>query len=507
MNTRRTFLFLSAALFCGAVPAQTPRPKLIVAIAVDQFRFDYLTRFRADYTGGFKTLLTRGAVFTNARYTHVPTVTAIGHSTFLSGATPSMSGIIGNDWFDRASGKKVTSVADATVELLGGSENPTGSSPRRMLVSTLGDEMKIADPRTKVIGVSLKDRSAILPAGHMADGAFWFDNNSGNFVSSTYYFKDLPAWVKEFNAAHPADRYAGKEWNGKTFVAAGPKLYASLPASPWGNELIEEFTEHAIQAMELGKGPQTDLLAVSFSSNDYVGHQKGPDDPAVRDMADRTDDLIAKLFAFIELNGGMRDVVVVLTADHGVAPVPEVNEKRKMPGGRLTGELGEVVQQKLTAKYGAGKWVASTIEYGVYLDWKVVDAKRLNHRDVLDAAAEAVRAAPHIFRAYSSDALLRGEVSHDLVGECVTNGFYPPRAADVFYLPEPYWLSGKTGTSHGTPFGYDTHVPIIFMGPGIKAGVYHQAIRPNDIAPTLATLLSVETPSGSVGRALAEILQ
>src|SRR5579862_7962407 len=227
MVTRRTLLFWSAAALASGLSAQSPtRPKLVLAIAVDQFRYDYLTRFRADYTGGFKTLLSQGAVFTNARYEHVPTVTAIGHSTFLSGATPSMSGIIGNEWFDRASGKKVTSVADASVQLLGGSENPLGSSPRRMLVSTLGDEMKIADPRTRVIGVSLKDRSAILPAGHMANGAFWFDNNSGNFVSSTYYFPDLPAWVKEFNGAHPADQYAGKEWNNKTFVAAGPKLYA-----------------------------------------------------------------------------------------------------------------------------------------------------------------------------------------------------------------------------------------------------------------------------------------
>ena len=506
MITRRTLL-LCPALLAAGLYAQSPRPKLIVAIAVDQFRYDYLTRFRADYTGGFKTLLTQGAVFTNARYTHVPTVTAIGHSTFLSGATPSMSGIIGNEWFDRASGKKVTSVSDATVALLGGSENPTGSSPRRLLVSTLGDEMKIADPRTRVVGISLKDRSAILPAGHMADGAFWFDNNSGSFVSSTYYFPDLPGWVKEFNGKHPADSYAGKEWNGKKFVAPGPKLYASLPASPWGNELIEEFSERAIEALQLGKGPQTDLLAVSFSSNDYVGHQKGPDDPAVQDMADRTDELIAKLFAFIQLNGGMRDVVVVLTADHGVAPVPEVNEKRHMPGGRFPGEMSEVVEKKLSAKYGPGKWIASSIEYGLYLDWKVVDGKRLNHHEVLEFATDAVRAEPHIFRAWSKDALLRGEVSHDLVGDAVNNGFYPPRAADVFYLPEPYWLNGKTGTSHGTPFGYDTHVPVIFMGPGIKAGVYNQAIRPNDIAPTLATLLSIEAPSGSVGRALAEILQ
>ena len=510
MITRRTLFIVPAAVIASGIYAQAQvpaHPKLVVAIAVDQFRYDYLTRFRADYTGGFKTLLLQGAVFTNARYEHVPTVTAIGHSTFLSGATPSMSGIIGNEWFDRESGKKVTSVTDASVQLLGGSENPTGSSPRRMLVSTLGDEMKMVEPRTKVVGISLKDRSAILPAGHMADGAYWFDNNSGGFVSSTYYFPDLPGWVKEFNGSHPADHYAGKQWSGKTFVAPGPKLYASLPASPWGNELIEAFAEHALQSEQMGHGPETDLLAISFSSNDYVGHAVGPDDPAVRDMADRTDKLIAKLFGFLDQRVGMRNVVVVLTADHGVAPVPEVNQKRRMPGGRLTVDPGDAVQQALTARYGAGKWIASTIEYGVYLDWNVVDEKKLSRRDVLELATETVRALPHIFRVYSRDSLMKGEVQHDPVGEKVTNGFFAQRAADVFYLPEPYWLSGKTGTTHGTPFGYDTHVPLIFLGPGIKPGIYNEAIRPNDIAPTLATLLSVETPSGSVGRALEEILK
>lgn len=514
MLTRRTLLLVSAAALAASLSAQPPaHPKLILAIAVDQFRYDYLTRFRADYTGGFKTLLTQGAVFTNARYEHVPTVTAIGHSTFLSGATPSMSGIIGNEWFDRASGKKVTSVADASVQLLGGSENPLGSSPRRLLVSTLGDEMKMADPRTKVVGISLKDRSAILPAGHMANGAYWFDNVSGNFVSSTYYFPDLPAWVKEFNARHPADQYAGKQWNGKTLALAGPKPYDSLPATPWGNELIEAFTERALESEQLGRGPQTDLLAVSFSSNDYVGHELGPDDPAVRDMADRTDKLFAKLFALIDQRVGMRNVVVVLTADHGVAPVPDVNQKRRMPGGILP-DISAPVQQALSARYGEGKWIVSSIEYGLYLDWKLIDEKKLHRKEVIETAAEVVRAQPHIFQVYTYDALLHGEIPHDFVSDRVASGFYAPRAADVFYLPEPYWIPQPTGatayktkTTHGTPFGYDTHVPVIFMGPGIKPGIYNGPIRPNDIAPTLATLLSVETPSGSVGRALEEILK
>lgn len=513
MLNRRGFLLVAcAALASGLFGQTTARPKLVVAIVIDQFRYDYTTRFRADYTGGLKTLLTQGAVFTNARYIHVPTVTAIGHSTFLSGATPSVSGIISNEWFDRESGKKVSSVSDSTVQLLGGSESPTGSSPRRMLVSTLGDEMKMADPRTKVIGISLKDRAAILPAGHMADGAFWFDNNSGAFVSSTYYFPELPGWVKEFNAKRPGDQYAGKQWNNKTFVAAGPKLYASLPASPWGNELIEAFAEKALSAEHLGKGPETDLLAVSFSSNDYVGHAVGPDDPAVRDMADRTDKLLAKLFAALDAQVGMRNVVVVLTADHGVAPTVEANTRRRMPGGRY-GDIGAAVQAALSERYGAEKWVLSSIEYGIYLDWKLIQSKNLNREYVIDAAAEAVRGVPHIFRVYTHQALEHGELQHDFIGERVSNGFVANRSPDVFYLPDPYWYAAdprktvQSGTSHGTPFGYDSHVPVIFMGPGIKPGSYNQEIQPNDIAPTLATMLSVETPSGSVGRVLGEMLR
>ena len=266
-------LFLAARALAAA--ASRP-PKLVLALAVDQFRYDYLTRFRADYHAGFSRLLTRGAVFTNAHYEHFPTVTAIGHSTFLTGATPAMSGIVGNDWFDRESGKNVTSVSDDSVKLLGGGD-ARGSSPRRLLVSTVGDELKIAGGnQPKVIGISLKDRSAILPAGHMADGAYWFDAKSGNFVSSTYYFDELPAWVRDFNAARPADRFKGAVWAGRKYPdEIGEKLYESLPESPFSNELIEALAERAVKAEKLGARGVTDLLAVSFSANDYIGHDVG----------------------------------------------------------------------------------------------------------------------------------------------------------------------------------------------------------------------------------------
>jgi predicted AlkP superfamily pyrophosphatase or phosphodiesterase len=361
-----------------------------------------------------------------------------------------------------------------------------------------------------VIGISLKDRAAILTAGHMANGSYWFDADTGRFVSSTYYFAELPGWVQYYNGTLPADKYAGTKWGQKTFDATpGKALYNSLAASPWGNELIEGFAERAIESEKMGTSGSTDLLAVSFSSNDHVGHEVGPDDPEVRDMSDRTDVLLGKLFAFVDKRVGMQNVVVVLTADHGVAPVPEVNLQRHMPAGRMNNGPEMAVEAALAKKYGEAKWVAGASEYGIYLDWSAIKTHKLNRADVSATAAEALRALPHIFRAYTRDELLRGEIQQDFVGEAAINGFFDPRAPDVAWIPDPYWqaIGGTSGTGHGTPFGYDTHVPVIFMGPGIKPGVYNDEIKPNDIAPTLATLLNVETPSGSIGRCLIEILK
>ena len=492
------------AIVCVAYAlAAAPPPKLVLAIVVDQFRYDYLTRFRGEYRAGLKRLLTEGAVFTNARYEQYPTVTAVGHSTFLSGATPALSGIIGNDWYDRASGKTVTSVSDDAVKLLGASGE--GSSPRKLLVSTVGDELKMAGRGSMVIGISMKDRSAILPSGHMADGAYWFDPRSGNFVSSTYYFAQLPDWVAAYNTARPADKYRGAKWLDHT-MPSDTSLYAAIEGSPFGNELVESFTERAIVAEKLGQRNVTDLLAVSFSANDYVGHAKGPDSPEVREMSIQTDRVLGKLFSFVDSQIGMGNVLVVFTADHGVAPVPEVNEARRMPGGRMPpGVVRKAVEDALDAKYGNEKWIVSPGETAFYFNSDLIRRKNLDEREVERTAADAVRAVPHVFRVYTRDMLLNGEVDI-AVGRRVMNGFYPPRGPDLYVLLEPYWLYGKSGTTHSTTFSYDAHVPVIFLGPGIKSGRFDQAIAANDIAPTLATYLSIETPSGSVGRCLAEIL-
>ncbi len=512
-------LFLALLGTTGALAQREAQkyPKLILLVAVDQFRYDYLTRFRDQYTAGLNRLLTKGAVFVNAYLEHYPTVTAIGHATMLSGATPAWSGIMGNDWYDRDSKKQVTSVSDDTVQLLGGSGG-SGASPRRLLVSTLGDEIKMAGrglPR--VIGTSLKDRSAILPVGHMADGAYWFDTKTGTFVSSTYYFADLPAWVKEFNYQRLADRYSGVEWTAvdgargqilKLPSEVGQKLYEAVYGSPFGNDLLAAFAEQAIKTEKLGQRDTTDLLTVSFSSNDSVGHDVGPDSPAVRDISIRTDRALGKLFDAIDKSVGLDNVIVVLTADHGVVPVPEKQAERKMPGGRIAGStVFGPIQAALEERFGQGKWILATAGTSPYLNLDLVREKKLDFEEVQRAAARAVASAPHVLRVYTREQLLLGQAYPDRIGARVLRSFNQRRSGDLEILLDPYYIRSSSGTTHGTPYSYDAHIPLIFMGPGIKPGKYLQNVALNDLAPTLATILDLEPPSGSVGRVLHEMLQ
>ena len=510
----------------AAQPAQTPAARdlrLVLLIAVDQFRYDYLTRFRADYTDGLKRLLTEGAVFTDASLEHYPTVTAVGHATMLTGATPSVSGIIGNDWFDRSIRASVTSVSDPTVSQLGGS-GTTGASPRRLLVSTVGDEIKMSSRAPKgapnaprVIGMSLKDRSAILPGGHSADASYWWDTKSGNFVTSTYYVNELPPWVKAFNDQKTPDTFAGRAW---TLIAkpAPPvkqlspdrtaALYDGIYASPFGNELLESFADAALTAEQLGQRGVTDLLSVSFSSNDSVGHSLGPDSPEVRDIAIKTDRAIGRLLSRVDRLVGLQHVLVALTADHGVAPVPEVAKQMGLNAGRMTSnELFVPIQQVLEAKFGPGKWVASTAGSSPYLDYDLIAKMKADPAEVRQTAAAAAMAVPHVARVYTRDQLQRGEVSNDRVGQRVLRGFNPQRSGDLEILLEPYWMRQATGTTHGTPYNYDSHIPLILMGSRIKPGEYSDHVALNDLAPTLATIAGVEIPGGSSGRVLTEALR
>ena len=500
---KRYALGLLALLALNAAP---PKPKLVVAVIFDQFRYDYLTRYRSEYKSGFDRILNDGAVFTNAHYDHFPTVTAVGHSTYLSGAIPAISGIVANTWFDRGSGKTVTSVSDPTTKLVGGGTGE-GSSPRRFLVDTVGDELKRASGgKSHVIGISHKDRAAILPAGHGADLAFWFIDGSGGFVTSDYYATALPAWARDFNASKPCQTYAGQKWLSHTIPATAEKQCEAVTDSPYGNDLLERFAERALEAEQLGKHEATDLLTVSFSSNDVVGHEFGPDSPEAHELAVTSDRILGKLIAAIEKQVGKDGYVLVVSADHGVAPTPEANAALKLPGGRLTGNpVAKAVEAALSKRFGEGKWVSYSGESGIYLNLETIESKKLDRAEADRAAADAVLTVPHVFRAYTREQLINGQLQNDAIGRRLSNGFFAQRSPDVEVVLDPYWITSSSGASHSTPFDYDTHVPIVFLGASIRGGRYDQEVIVNDVAPTLATLLSIETPAGSVGRALNEI--
>jgi predicted AlkP superfamily pyrophosphatase or phosphodiesterase len=520
------FVFLCLFLCSAGSPAQqkpqqpAKKPKLLLVVVVDQFRYDYLLRFRADYHGGIARLLENGAVFADARYPQFPTVTAVGHSTILSGATPSISGIVGNEWWDRELDESVTSVSDKSTALLGGTPATKGSSPHRLLVSTVGDELKMAGRHSKVIGISIKDRSAILPAGHIADAAYWFDNDSQHFVTSDYYMKQLPAWVAKVNADRPAYKYLGADWNALE-AKPGDKPYCTMKNgaevrfcgpienTPFGNELLEDFAEKAIEQEQLGSHQDTDILALSFSSNDYVGHEHGPDSPQMRDITIRTDQLLGKLLDFINSRVGQENTLVIFTADHGVAPVPKVNNDRKMPGGWLSAaDYSAKISARMVEKFGQGDWIKSDAYGFIYLNYTTIAKNDDERTEVRRFAAEIARSLPHIARVMTRDDLLQGDESADHVGRAMQLGFYGPRSADLELLPEPYFIFGSApGTTHATPYSYDNHVPVIFYGAGIHAGVHYEPVKVNDIAPTLAAILGIETPSGSIGRILPEILE
>lgn len=523
--TLAVVLLLTATLAADAprvappAPESDPAVRLVVLVAVDQFRPDYLTRFRSEYTGGLARLLNEGATFADARLEHYPTVTAIGHSTMLTGALPAVSGIIGNDWYDRAEGRSVTSVSDPGTTLIGA--EGTGSSPHRLQVSTVGDELKVAAPRggpaPKVIGLSLKDRSAILPSGHQADVAVWFHGASGNFVTSSYYGTTAPAWLEAFNARRPFDAFAGKLWefpggpsgNGRVMpTEIGSRLYGAAAGSPFGNEVLADLAIAALEAEKLGQRGVTDLLSVSFSSNDSVGHTYGPDSPEVHDISVRTDRVLARLFARIDALVGLDRTIVVLTADHGVAPLPEVQQERRLPGGRIPGSaIFDPIEAALDAKYGEAKWILATAGSSPYLNHAVAAERGLDLEEVRNVAAKAVMTVPQVARVYTRDQLLRGQVPDDIIGRRIARSYHLQRSGDLEIVLQPYWLRSSSGTTHGTPYRYDSQVPLVFMGPGIRPGTYHNPVALNDLAPTVAALIGIPAPGGSAGRVLTEMLR
>ncbi|HSK28967.1 MAG TPA: alkaline phosphatase family protein, partial [Candidatus Limnocylindria bacterium] len=526
----------------------------------------YLERF-GDLFGpnGVRRLLRDGASWTPAHYDHFPTYTAPGHAAMMTGAIPAESGIIANDWFDRASGKRVSSVSDETVKLLGGDGTAPGSSPRRLLSSTVGDELRlITNGRSKVIGISVKDRSAILPGGRHANAAYWFSIITGRMVSSTYYFNELPAWVQSFNNTKPADKYFGAKWErliseneyvkragpdsppwetvagagGATNAfphvitggdkAPGRGFYWALDYTPYSNELLLSFAEQAIVAERLGQDDDTDVLTVSFSASDYVGHRYGPYSHEVMDVTLRVDRQIARLLDFVQSRVGLGNTLVAFTSDHGVSPIPEQAAALGLGGGRLkTADVLQELRTALSAHYNPqGKSPDPSADYilryhdgGIWRDWFLNGNVYFNYdalkRDgiKLDEISQVVAAAaqkiPGVARCFTREQLVRGATSiMDPIERRVLHGFHPARSGDVVMIAEPYKYLGDTTTAtHGSPYSYDTHVPLIIMGTGITPGRYLEPASPADIAPTLSALLRITPPTSATGRVFLEAIR
>jgi hypothetical protein len=503
-----TALFaLFSALFASA--AEESPPKLVLVLTIDQTRGDALERFRPVLLGGLATLLDRGVVFENAHQFHAVTVTAPGHASLATGLFPSRSGIVGNDWFDRSKNQNVYCVEDREAPLLKpksgagrGAWPSAGRSPKNLLGTALGDWMKEARPETKVYSLGGKDRSSILMGGQRANGAYWYDPRSGQWVTSRYYAAEYPDWVLEFHQERNADEYFGMSWeptpgNGATkplqrtglFPDAG--YYAALFDSPFIESYLLQFARALVRAESIGQDDTTDLLAISFSSVDSIGHEYGPDSPEVLDAVIRLDQELGRFFEFLEGAVGMDEVAIALSSDHGVAPLPEYQSQRGLPGGRLGSSTFECLQRVGRAferKFGKADWFVAPYQF----DGDVLASRNLT-RDTVEAfLARELHACPSVARVWK-----RSELSSDSVDptlELYRNSFHPERSPDLFLQLEWGFISRARGTTHGSPWEYDTHVPLIVLWPGAKPRAIAARANTVDLPVTLASLLGIETP-------------
>ena len=569
----RSFIGLALTLLVLAVPVppgnaqkrkpatagQTRRPRLVLLVVADQFRYDYLERF-GDLFGpkGLRRLLAGGASWVDANYDHVPTTTAPGHATMLTGAYPALTGIVANEWIDRESGKRVTSVSDPQARLLGGGDVEVAASPRRLMASTLGDEMRMATTdRAKVIGISVKSRAAILPVGRHANAAYWISLKTGTVVSSDYYFKQLPTWVSKFDEGRPADKFFGARWErllpeaeylkragpdtpayekvtstGDTNAfphiitggesRPGPKFYEALDPTPYSNEIVLSFAKEAIRNEQLGKDDDTDVLSISFSGNDYVGHRYGPYSQEVMDVTLRFDRQFADLLDFVDAQVGLRNTLVAFTADHGVAPIPDHATEMGFAAGRIrNADVVKELRSTIAARYKPAAGVDYIFKYddngtmrdalingNLYFDLAVLKRDNINLDEIQRLACDAAIRIRGIARCFTRAQLEHGDVpDNDPVARRVLHGFNPKRSGDLIMLPDPYYyLNSSDLAAHATPYAYDTHVPLVIMGPGVVPGRYFESSTPADLAATLAALLRIQPPSNSVGRILKEAM-
>ena len=508
-------LLLPRAAWAVPEPA-SGMPRLIVVVVIDQFRADYLERFRDRFgPDGFNRLVREGAYFTSCFYPYARTNTAPGHASLATGTTPDRHGIADNIWYDLERGRRVAAVFDEASPLVGTETEHAGVSPRNLKGSTLADQLRFAtEGKAKVFGVGIKDRAAIFSTGHSASGAYWYDYATGRFITSRYYRNELPTWVEAFNQRRPADRYYGKDWvaGEKVFLSLSTesghpdaRFYRRLPFTPYGNELVLAFAQELVEQEGLGEDAVPDFLALGFSANDFVGHRWGPYSEEVAEMTLRTDEQIAELLAFLDERIGAGNYWLALSADHGVAPTLTQAHARGLPARSVDpGAVLAAVQKAFAQQWGDDEWLLPR-------------AGLIFNRETLKKHGVGVAEAAH----------LAGEVASGVEGvlgylagdetrldprftEAVRRSIYPGRVPDVYVVLEPFALAGGEGrvaTVHGSPYAYDTHVPLILYGAAFRPGVYPEQVSPTDLAPTLAAALRINPPALASGTVLAQALR
>jgi predicted AlkP superfamily pyrophosphatase or phosphodiesterase len=515
-----------------SAPAQDA-PRLVLVLSIDQMRFDYLTRFDSVYEAGLRRLLDKGAVFTNARFGHATTETGPGHAVLLSGRHARHSGIVGNRWYDDALGKRVNVVEDPVHSPLGG--KGLGASPANFIGFMLGDKLKLASPESRVVGVALKDRAAVLMAGKRADAAYWYDWE-GSFTTSTYYFDQTPTWLMAWNARRRVESFAGREWT----RLLDPELYDSLAGgdvisgetdrkhtrfphlirtdpghvyddfryTPFADEVALEVALEAMSVHELGADQTTDILAIGFSTTDLIGHKYGPDSHEAMDQLVRLDRLLGRLFDQIDQRVGLARTLVVLTADHGAMPLVEALQARGIEARRAQPEvLTKPVQQALAKRFPNKRDLIEHVYNGIYLNLEAIHSQGLKRGDVEQTIRQALLETGEIAAVYTRADLLGDPPADDPFFALHRQSFFEPRSAHLLFRPKEYVYIDNYpgGTGHGTPYEYDRHVPIVFMGPGVTPGQFEEECGPVDIAPTLGRMLGIDYPMQDAKRILSEV--
>src|SRR5580693_1578488 len=520
-------IFILISTPAASASAYNAHPKLVVVIIIDQFRGDYLERYRGQFgEGGFRLLLDHGATFTDCNYDYANTRTAPGHATLFTGAYSNGHGIVANEWWDQKRKKMVTSVEDSDTKLVGSTTDQAkddngkpGASPHNLLADTLGDELKLATQgKARVFSVSLKDRAAVLPGGFAADAAYWIDPKSGAWITSTYYRNDLPKWAQDFNSANRAGKYWDRDWKnangdvlrstarrkGKDGSDAG--FYEVVGSTPFANEYELEFAKELVVYESLGTGQATDLLAISLSPNDILGHQVGPDSPEMAGMALALDRELADFFNFLGHQIGLADLWIALSADHGVSTLPDAARKLRIPAANLDArKLEAQINSALSAKFSH---TASYIKLDYPDAWLDPDAFANTHvkeHEAEAAVGEAMKQAG--LRDYFTKAqLAAGEVPDTALGRKFLRSYSPEGGWYVLGVPEIYTVGASKGTDHASPYTYDTHVPLAFYGLPFRPGTYRAHAEPVDLAATFASLLGINAPTHAVGRVLTEAL-